>query len=121
MVLKSISALSQRVKLGSVLLFLGVALPGSYFLLVPGNRSEEFYEDNGLWVLFAFLVVIGSLMVLIGLILLSIALVHSVRHPYVELEKVDTRMGNRGLLNLCAVIATALLLGALLLLLFAET
>ena len=40
--------------------------------------------------------------------------VQSVRHPYVEPEKVDARMKNRGLLILGAVIATALLFAALL-------
>ena len=40
--------------------------------------------------------------------------VQSVRHPYVEIEKVHARVQNRGLLILCAVIATALLFGVLL-------
>lgn len=40
--------------------------------------------------------------------------VQSVRHPYVEIEKINTRVENRRLLNLCALAATMLLLGALL-------
>lgn len=40
--------------------------------------------------------------------------VQSVRYPHVEIETVDTRMRNRRFLTLCAAIATALLLGALL-------
>ena len=40
--------------------------------------------------------------------------VQSVRRPYVEFERVDTKVENRRLLILCGVLATALLLGALL-------
>jgi hypothetical protein len=39
--------------------------------------------------------------------------VQSIRHPFVEIEKVDTWTKNRGLLILGAVIATALLLALL--------
>jgi hypothetical protein len=40
--------------------------------------------------------------------------IQSVRHPYIELEKVETKARNKGLLILGAVCAIALVLGALL-------
>jgi hypothetical protein len=39
--------------------------------------------------------------------------VQAVRHPYVQLDKIPTSVENRGLLILCAVIVTAIVLGAL--------
>jgi hypothetical protein len=39
--------------------------------------------------------------------------VQSARHPYVQLEEIPSSVGNRRLLILCAVIVTAIVLGAL--------
>lgn len=67
-------SLPRRAKLGSVMLFLGIALPGSYFLLVPWSRGEEYYEENGLWLLLVVLVLVGAGLLVSGVILLSISL-----------------------------------------------
>ena len=40
--------------------------------------------------------------------------IQSARHPYVELDKMPSGVGNRSLLILCAVMVTAIVLGALL-------
>lgn len=39
--------------------------------------------------------------------------VQAVRHPYVQIEEISSSVGNRGLLILCAVTVTAIVLGAL--------
>ena len=40
--------------------------------------------------------------------------VQAVRHPYVQLEEISSSAGNQGLLILCAVLLTGIVLGALL-------